>query len=163
MIDSRPVLQVVAAQPADIAAWLSLAGEVEQDFPVPLVGDPAFEGAVRNGVARGTAFCMREGGGPPGALLMGGLLFSASRAPVYHIGWLGVSTRCRRQGIARALIEHVLALVARPAEMVVETFVEGATGSVPARSLYPALGFSPAEMGIGPGSNPVQVFRLLLP
>jgi ribosomal protein S18 acetylase RimI-like enzyme len=98
-------VDVVLALPADLPAWLALAAEVEPLFG-PLVADPGFRAALARNMARQTAFCIREHDGAPGTPLMGGLLFSATHAPSYRIGWLAVHQRWRRQRVARTLIEH---------------------------------------------------------
>lgn len=150
--------RVVSAEEADIPAWLALAAEVEPLFG-PLVDEPAFLGALRRNIARGTAFCVREGDGPAGAALLGGLLWSP-HPPLYRIGWLAVSARARRQGIGRRLVEHALRLVTPPAEIVVTTFGEECVEGQPARRFYEALGFRAAELAPdGPEGGSRQVFR----
>ena len=52
---------VQRAEPEDMPGWLALAAEVEPLFG-PLVNDAGFRGALRKNIARGTAFCVREGG-----------------------------------------------------------------------------------------------------
>jgi hypothetical protein len=79
-------MRVQIAHPDDIPPWLTLAAEVEPLFG-PMVGDPAFHAALRKNIDRGTAFCVRVEDGPPGASLMGGMLFSPY-PPQYEIGWL---------------------------------------------------------------------------
>jgi GNAT superfamily N-acetyltransferase len=149
---------VRTAQPEDIPAWLDLAAEVEPLFG-PMVDDPAFHRALERNVARGTAFCVREADGPPGAPLLGGLLFSP-KPPRYTIGWLAVTGSYRRRGIGRQLIAHVLCLVEAPAEVVVTTFGEGCPAGEPARRFYVRMGFHAAERAPdGPEGGSRQVFR----
>ncbi|HEU4326807.1 MAG TPA: TatD family hydrolase [Roseiflexaceae bacterium] len=149
---------VVAACRDDIPAWLALAAEVEPLFG-PMVGEPAFHSALERNIDRGTAFCVRTDDGPPGAPLLGGLLFSASHAPEYRIGWLAVSAAARRQGIGRALAERALALTPLGAELSVVTFGADQPGAEPARAFYQRLGFAPAELA----RHARQVFRLAVP
>lgn len=152
-------MRVVVANEEDVAAWLDLAAEVEPLFG-PMVGDPLFHQALHRNIARGSAFCMREGDSLPGAPLLGGLLFS-SHPPEYRIGWLAVRQDSRRHGIGRRLVEHALGLVQPPAEVSVVTFVAEEPEGVPARLFYERLGFSPAELvSSGPDGQPRQVFRL---
>jgi hypothetical protein len=99
--------QVAIATLDDVPAWLVLAAEVEPLFG-PMVGDPQFHAALERTIGRGTAFCVREEDRPPGVPLLGGPLFSATRAPVYRIGWLAVAARAWRLGVGRRLAEYVL-------------------------------------------------------
>lgn len=157
------VPQIAPAEMADIPAWLALAAEVEPLFG-PMVADPLFHEALDRAIRRGGALCVREAGGPAGAALLGGLLFSAGRAPLYKIGWLAVAARARRLGIGRRLVAHALSLAAPPATIEVVTFVDGDPEGAPARQLYAALGFAPAELTTFPPSDvPRQVFRLQIP
>jgi GNAT superfamily N-acetyltransferase len=150
-------MNVVVAQIDDFAAWLHLAAEVEPLFG-PLVGEPRFEEALRRNIERGTAYCVREDDGPPGTPLLGGLLFSP-RPPQYTIGWLAVAGRWRRRGVGRALVEHVVALVQPPAEMVVTTFGTGDRTGRATRAFYEQMGFEPAGVAPdGPGGSPRQFF-----
>ncbi len=152
-------MQVITATSEDIPGWLALAAEVEPMFG-PLVGDPSFRGALERNVGRGSAFCVREGDGPPGAPLEGGLLFSA-HPPEYRLGWFAVAERARRRGVGRALARHTLGLVARPAHVSVVTWGEDVLWAQGARRFYESLGFSPAEMiEPAPDGTTRQVYRL---
>ena len=152
---------VQRAEPEDMPGWLALAAEVEPLFG-PLVNDTGFHGALRKNIARGTAFCVREGDGPPGAPLAGGLLFSP-HPPLYRIGWLAVSDACRRRGVGRALLEHALGLVQPPAEITVVTFGEDNAAGRPARRFYERLGFHAAEPApAGPEGGSRQVYRRVI-
>lgn len=146
----------------DITPWLNLASEVEYLFG-PMVDDPKFLLALQKNISRGSAFCIRENDGLPGSRLMGGLLFSSSSAPVYKIGWLAVASRLRQQGVATALIKHVLSLVQRPAEVTVTTFGNDIADGLPARNLYIQHGFIPEEkVSNRPEGGSRQRFRLVL-
>jgi GNAT superfamily N-acetyltransferase len=145
----------------DIRSWLDLAAEVESLFG-SLLDDPEFHRALSRNIDRGTAFCVREDDGPPGAPLMGGLLFSPSRPerPEHRIGWLSVAERWRRHGVGRLLVEHVVGLIQPPATLSVVTFGEDVEAGRPARLFYERMGFHPAEpapRGREGGSQ--QVFR----
>jgi GNAT superfamily N-acetyltransferase len=154
-------MHVISACEDDIPAWLALAREVEELFGATLSRDEQFTSALRRNVQRGTAFCVRAGDGPPGAALLGGLLFSAKHRPVYVLGWLAVTERSRRSGIGQALVAHVMTLIEPPAELIVTSFIEDTPGGEAARQFYLKLGFTPAELlpGEGPQREPRQRFR----
>ena len=152
------VCRVVRAEREDIPAWLVLAAGVEPLFG-PMVDEPRFMRSLRRNIARGTALCVREGGGLSGAPLLGGLLYSP-KPPLYTIGWLAVTGACRRQGIGRTLVEHVFELAEPPAEFVVTTFGPERDEGAPARRFYLRMGFSsaePAPDGLDGGSR--QIYR----
>jgi GNAT superfamily N-acetyltransferase len=149
----------VVAGYRDVRGWLDLAAEVEDLFG-DMLGGPGFYDSLLRHIARGTAFCAREAAGPPGAPLLGGLLFSPARPgrPEYRIGWLSVAAHSRRRGVGRALVEHVFGLVPPPAALSVVTFGPDVAPGRAARRFYEGLGFSPAEVAPhGPegGSRPV--------
>lgn len=150
--------EIVIAQKEDIPAWLDLAREVEALFG-PLVGELSFQRALQKNIERGTALCARETNGPPGAALLGGLLFSP-KPPRYLIGWLAVARSHRRQGIGQMLVRHVLDLAETPAELVVTTFGADHPDGEPARRFYEQLGFHAAELAApGPEGGSRQIFR----
>ena len=152
-------MHVALAQPADIPVWLDLAAEVEPLFG-PMVADPGFRAALERTIQRQTAFCIREQDGAPGSPLMGGLLFSATQAPHYKIGWLAVTERWRRQGVAQMLVEHCFQLIQAPAELSVVTFGEDNVEGRPARRFYERMSFQAAEAAPnGPEGGTRQVFR----
>lgn len=156
-------MQVVSATKADINSWLELASEVEYLFG-PMVNDPKFIQALEKNIEGGTAFCVRENDGAPHSRLLGGVLFSASNAPNYKIGWLAVSTQVRNKGVATALLHHILALVQIPSEISVTTFGENVLDGQPARRFYQKFGFIPSEESIpsGPEGGSRQKFKLTL-
>lgn len=151
---------VVRAEPADLPGWLALAAEVEPLFG-PMVGDPAFLRALERNIARGTAFCVRQDGGAGGAPLLGGMLFSSTRAPHYEISWLAVAAAARRRGVGRALVRQALALTPPDAHLSVVTFGALQPGSAPARSFYVRMGFTPGELVLPElGDESRQLFHL---
>ncbi len=152
-------MQIALAQPVDLPAWLALAAEVEPLFG-PMVADPGFHAALERNIVRQTALCIREQDGPPGTPLMGALLFSATHAPHYTIGWLAVAQRWQRQGVAQMLVEHCFRLIQPPAELSVVTFGADTLAGRPARRFYERMGFQAAEAAPnGPEGGSRQVFR----
>ncbi len=149
--------KVQLAQRVDFEPWLELAREVEPLFG-PMVGDPVFQRALLRNIARGTAYCVRDGNAL-GSRLLAGLLLSP-RPPVYRIGWLAVTETARRAGLGRLLVERALTAVPPASEIIVITFGPDVAGGGPARTFYQRLGFVPSESA-APGSNgtPRQVFR----
>jgi GNAT superfamily N-acetyltransferase len=120
-----------------------------------------FHAALERNIARHTAFCVREQGGALGAPLIGALLFSATHAPRYTIGWLAVAQRWR-QGVARLLVEHCFGLIQPPADLSVVTFGADNPAGRSARHFYARMGFRPAEAAPdGPEGGARQVFRRL--
>src|SRR4051794_9343674 len=118
-------MEIVRAGYRDVRSWLDLAAEVEPLFG-PMLDDPGFYQALLRNIERGTAFCVREGGGPPGTPLLGAMLFSLARPerPEDRIVWLAVAERGRRRGIGTLLGEHACGLVASPGVLSVVTFGE---------------------------------------
>ena len=151
-------MHVVVAQVGDFSSWLSLAAEVEFLFG-PMVNEPNFRQVLDKNISRGTAYCVREGGGKVSVPLLGGLLFSP-KPPKYTIGWLAVARQYRRRGIGHRLVKYVFGLVQPPAEMIVTTFGEDIEAGRPARRFYRKLGFHPAEMAPdGPEGGSRQIYR----
>jgi GNAT superfamily N-acetyltransferase len=158
-------VRIKGAQCRDIRSWLDLAAEVEPLFGA-ILDDPAFHVALLRNIERGTAYCVREGDGPPGAPLLGGLLFSPRRPdrPDDRIGWLAVAGRARRRGVGRRLVAHAIGLLTPPAVLTVVTFAEEVEAGRPARRFYERLGFDPAEpLAPGPEGGGRQRYRLDLP
>jgi GNAT superfamily N-acetyltransferase len=158
-------MRVDTAQDRDYDPWLDLATEVEPLFG-PLRGDAGFHRALRNNIARGTAFCVREGDGPPGVPLLGGLLFSPARPdrPESRIGWLAVGAAWRRRGIGRLLVEHALGLVETPGSVSVVTFGDDGEAGRAAARFYERLGFQFAGAAPpGPDEGARRIFRRDLP
>lgn len=154
---------IVLATDDDIPAWLTLAAEVEPLFG-PMVEEPGFLRALRNNIARGSAYCIRVGDGQPGSPLDAGLLWSESTAPLYKVSWLAVTVSARGQGLGESLVRKVLALVTPPATVSVVTFGADIEGGQAARRLYERLGFIPEEMTTrGPEGGSRQIFRLRIP
>lgn len=133
-------MDIQLARHADIPSWLALAVEVEHLFG-PMAIESGFHEALKRNIERGSAFCIRDNDGGPGTPLLAGLLFS-SRPPIYQIGWLCVASRCRRRGLGRALVLHVMDLVRPPAELTVKTFGPDVPEGEPARRFYQSIGFS---------------------
>jgi len=153
-------MKVVLARQEDYVNWLALAAEVEDLFG-PMVNNPDFQQTLLKNIGRGTAYCIRENDGSPGAPLLGGMLFSP-KPPLYKISWLVVSKNHQRQGIGQMLVDYGISQVQPPAEMVVTTFDAGTMGGEPARRFYTRLGFKPAEIvyhNYRGRDEPYQVYR----
>jgi ribosomal protein S18 acetylase RimI-like enzyme len=154
-------MHVAFAQPADIPAWLRLAAEVEYLFG-PMLNDPGFHQALARNIQRRSAFCIREQNDLPGTPLQGALLFSATHAPHYTIGWLAVAPRWRRRGVAQALVTHCFGRIQPPAELTVVTFGADNQAGQAARDFYERMGFRAAEAAPnGPEGGTRQVYRQL--
>lgn len=145
-------MNVVSATMADIKSWLDLASEVEYLFG-PMVDDPQFINVLKKNIDRYSAFCVREDDGLPCTRLLGGVLFSATHAPHYKIGWLAVSSKARNKGIATSLLTYILSIVDKPAEITVVTFGEDVSDGRPARHLYQKFGFAPQDDVIPNGTE----------
>lgn len=155
------MMRVVNATMDDFKGWLELASEVEYLFG-PMVSDSQFIQALEENIKQNNAYCVRDNDGLPGSRLLGGILFSASNAPKYKIGWLSVSSQARNKGIATALVRHILKLVDVPSEVVVTTFGNDTPDGQPARKLYQKFGFIPLDELIpnGPEGGSRQKFKL---
>src|SRR6266851_1229552 len=105
-------MRVEVTEFRDVRNWLDLSAEVEFLFGNMLDDQGFYQTLLRN-IDRGSAYCVREGGGPSGTPLMGGMLFSPRRPDrlEYRIGWLTVAERWRRRGIGRLLVEHAVSLI----------------------------------------------------
>ncbi|SDE18531.1 Ribosomal protein S18 acetylase RimI [Paenibacillus sp. UNCCL117] len=156
-------MKVVHAVEKDMPGWLELAAEVEYLFG-PMVEEPGFIRALEKHINARSAFCIREQDGPPGAQLLGGLLFSSTHAPVYKLGWLSVNAGARGRGVATTLVRHAFSGVVRPAEVAVVTFGPDIPDGQPARELYRKLGFRPSadKLPAGPEGGSRQKFILQL-
>ncbi|MBS0471265.1 MAG: GNAT family N-acetyltransferase [Proteobacteria bacterium] len=126
---------VELATEADIPSWLMLVREVE-----PLFGPmPAFDITLRNKIAEGSAFCVRDGA------VLGGVLVGGA-APDHWIRWLAVRATAREQGVGGALVAAVLARCPPPCTISLATFGADNPEGRPARRLYERLGFEAHEI-----------------
>jgi len=137
---------------ADIPSWLTLAREVE-----PLFGPmPMFDVTLRNAIARGAAFCVRDKQGQ----VLGGVLLGGT-APENWIRWLAVRRPARGQGIGGALLGGVLRLWPPPCTVSLATFGADNPEGRAARRLYERHGFAPREMlPRGPEGGTRQLYVL---
>ena len=151
-------MEVMTATLDDIPSWLDLAAEVEPLFG-PMVDDPVFRQGLTNVINAGTAFCVREGDGGPGAPLLGGLLW-VDTPPDYEIAWLAVAKRARGQGIGSWLIGHVMLLAERPCNITLQSFAPGIPEGDAAHKLYKRAGFHVAETApTNPAGVPTRMYR----
>jgi GNAT superfamily N-acetyltransferase len=146
------------ADDQDAPGLIELARQVEDWFG-PMAGDPGLRAVLDRHIGRGTALVALDAGQ---AGLLGGLLFSA-RPPAYHVRWLVVAERARRQGAGRGLMaEAMRRFVSGPGVVEVVTFGAGHPGAAAsgARVFYERLGFAPAEAAApGPEGGSRQVYR----
>ncbi|MFE4977433.1 GNAT family N-acetyltransferase [Kitasatospora sp. NPDC056651] len=153
-------MTVRLARPDDLPGFLALAAEVEHWFG-PMVAEPGFHRAVRDGVDQGLATVVEDGEGLLGALLFG--VGVGGEGP-HHLHWLVVAGRARGTGVGRELVGDVLRRHVRgPATVEVVTFGADHPGAVAsgARVFYERLGFTPAEAADpGPEGGSRQVYRL---
>ena len=146
------------ADKRDARSLIELARQVEDWFG-PMAGDQGFRASLDRHIGRGTALVAVDAGQ---AGLLGGLLFSA-KPPAYHVRWLVVAERARRQGAGRALMaEAMRRFVSGPGVVEVVTFGAGHPGVAAsgARVFYERLGFAPAEAAApSPEGGSRQVYR----
>jgi ribosomal protein S18 acetylase RimI-like enzyme len=131
------------ASEQDANGFIVLAGQVEHWFG-PMVDDPGFRAVIDKHIRQATALVAAA---PGETGLLGGLLFSA-KSPTYHVQWLVVSERARRQGVGRALMtEATRRFPPGPATVEVITFGTDHPGAAAsgARAFYERLGFTAAE------------------
>ena len=121
----------------DFESWLALAQEVEPLFG-PMVDDPSFHEFLKKVFREQRAFCIREGDGPPGSSLCGGIAISKKKN---EIGWLAVAEKQRGKGFGRALLEYALDHLNHQEDVWVQTFDETVIEGRPARRLYQHFGF----------------------
>ncbi len=136
-------MEIQQAHELDIPHWLELAAEGEGLFG-SMAYNAEWSCTLHKHIERGTALCVREADGPPGAPLLGALLFSAA-PPRYTMGWLSVAEKARDRGIGSSLVEHVARLAQPSSEFVVTTFGPDHQVIQRVRRFYERLGFCPAE------------------
>ena len=124
----------------DLDRWMALVEEIRESFPGLETPEALAEhrAAVRRFMERGEALCVEAG-----EEIGGVLLFSGRRA---QICFLGVSPKCRRQGIAAALLGEALRRLGTERRIVVITFREGDPCGDAPRPLYERFGFRPGEL-----------------
>ncbi len=153
------MFQVIPAEHSDTKAWLNLARQVEPLFG-PMV-DRGFDGAIRDNIGRGSAFCVRNHECP--LTLAGGLLFDYRDAPTYTVTWLAIDERLRKMGLAQQLLRYALQSTVNPCVIEVVTFGPDHPGGPAARRFYESFGFSPGPMrerGPEGGSRQSYVMRV---
>ncbi len=148
---------VTVAQLADVAGFLTLAGQVEHWFG-PMVNESGFREALERHIRRGTALCVRR---RHDTSLRGGILFT-SRPPLCQIDWLVVAQADRGLGVGRALVTEAVHRSDSPSLVEVITFSEDHPAALPsgARQFYERLGFIAAEPAdAGPDGTPRQWYK----
>ena len=130
-------IKIQVATVDDLACWLAVAREVEPLFG-PMVDDPAFHEFLKKVLREQRAFCARDGDGPPGSPLCGGIAISKKKN---QIAWLAVTEKQRGKGYGGALLKHALDNLDAQADVWVETFDGTVPAGYPARRLYQHFGF----------------------
>lgn len=150
---SAQILRATAPGTEDLASWLELVRQVE-----PLFGPmPDFAEHARRAIKRASALVVSDRHGR----VLGVALLSASGR---HIRWLAVRVQYRRTGVGRTLLTAILRRWPPPGDIEVETFGADVAGGGPARALYAAHGFEPAELlPAGPDGGSRQRFVLRQP
>ena len=145
-------MEIRLAAAEDIGGWMALVEQVRGSFP-GLETREAMEThreTVLAFIARGEAVCAVEGG-----RLVGALLFSREAG---MLCFLAVDGCCRRRGIARQMVEHMLSFLEPGRAVTVTTYREGVPEGAAARAFYKRLGFTEGALTEEFGS-PVQEFR----
>jgi ribosomal protein S18 acetylase RimI-like enzyme len=137
------------ATPADVDSWLEIVAAVEPWFG-PM---PDFRNTLDRSSQRDGARCVRSG-----AIVIGGMILSDPDAA--RISWLAVRESHRRLGVGSALIRAAIDEFHAADEIIVDTFGDDHPAGAPARRLYEAFGFRPAEiLPIGPEGGSRQRYR----
>ncbi len=140
---------VATATPVDVDSWLDIVVTVEPWFG-PM---PDFRATLDRSLRRGGARCVRSDD-----KVIGGALLSRPEAARIH--WLAVRESHRRLGVASALVQAAIDEFAVAEEITVDTFGDDHPAGPPARRLYEAFGFQPAEiLPLGPEGGSRQRYR----
>ena len=146
-------MKVLYGTEKDIGPWMDLVREVSPGFP-GLETEKSLEEYRETALKfmrDRRALCVKSG-----EEMAGVLLFSRKRN---QICCLAVSPRCRRQGVASALLEEALGQLDRSRDITVSTFREEDEKGRAPRALYRKFGFLEGEMTEEFG-YPNQVFVL---
>lgn len=146
-------MEIRLAQPQDIDSWMALVEQVREQFP-GLETDKAMEEhkvTVLDFIRQASAICAAEAG-----QIVGALLFSRENR---MLCFLAVDPSCRRQHIARKMVQFMLSFMEEERDITVTTYRKGDPNGVAARAFYKQLGFSEGRLTEEFGS-PVQEFVL---
>lgn len=131
------------ANPEDIHRWLLFASKLKEDFyGLDLGKDKKYGDAVLKNIARKTAIYVEDEKGEEKCII-GGMIYSRNQN---HIGWLGVDSCFRRQGIATFLLNHMVKNLRDAKEIRVKTFLNNDVFGKAARSFYRKNGFIPGRI-----------------
>ena len=141
------------ANPADIEQWMQLVRKVKDNFPGLETEEALTEHqkTVLSFIQKGGAVC-----GEADGQIRGILLFSKRRC---QLCFLAVDPECRRQHIAREMVELMLEQLPSGQDVTVSTYRESDPKGVAARPFYKKLGFIEGPLSEEFGS-PVQIFVL---
>jgi ribosomal protein S18 acetylase RimI-like enzyme len=137
------------ARTDDIDQWMQLVELVKADFPG--LDIESYRQTLIKNINRQTAICARQDGG-----IVGILLFSYRQS---SLSCMAVHPRARRQGVASAMIEKMLALLPQDADICVTTFRAGDEKGIAPRLLYKKFGFTEGEL-LEEFNYPLQRFVL---
>lgn len=156
----RYIVKVYLATMNDYRAWLDFTKRVMPIFGIELSSDEDYQKALEKNIRRQTAFCIKENDEPNGKII-GGILFSPTKKPVYQIGWFAVDKDYMHKGIGTTLFDFMVTQIEPPAELIVDTFTESNPNGMAARNFYAKMGMVPAEIieGDFPHGNQCQIFR----
>ena len=131
----------------DTDGWLELLDLVQESFPGLDLEE--YQAILRRKITGGEALVALDG-----PLVAGALLFSEDSG---ELEFLAVHPKCRRQGIAAALVGHMLGLFPPGRTVTVTTYREGDAMGAASRAFYISLGFTPGAL-VTVFDYPCQVF-----
>lgn len=147
------MMKIQLAKPEHIDAWMALVEQVRDAFPGLETAEAMAEhrATVLRFIQDSSAICAVESG-----RIIGTLLFSTESS---MLCFLAVDPSCRRQHIARRMVDFMLTKMEDGKDITVTTYREGDPNGTAARAFYKRLGFSEGKLTEEFGC-PVQEFVL---
>lgn len=124
------------AREVDIPLWMDMVRLVIDGFP-NLIEEEHVK-VLRQSIAEGSALIMTEG-----SMAIGIMMISYATG---SIDFLGVHPLCRKQGIARALLDKAIAELLEHKDITITTFREGDKADTGYRKALKEFGFAEAEL-----------------